>query len=120
KFGIEGDSIAIQNLMLHIPAMAFVRYDGYNLVTLEDTTSSGQKNVTYPVIWPQKPYTYVTDNGFVLYFTLDDNLVLYDPFTDQYIEGTYSDLRHVRDLSPISNENDFREIRNRTITSRIQ
>lgn len=119
KFGIEGNATEVQNLLLHIPVMAFMKYDGYVLITLEDTSDPTNDEIA-PVFWPKKPYTYTTELGYVLYLTLDDKLTLYDPNTNQYIKGSYEELRHVRDLSPIRDFNHFEEVRLSTIAKKLE
>lgn len=117
KFGVEGNSVAVQNLLLHIPVMAFMKYDGYELITIGQGTENED---LVPVFWPKKPYTYVTDKGYVLLLTLDNNLTLYDPNTNQYIEGTYDQIRYVRDLSPIVDQKSFEEIKRRAIIDALE
>lgn len=118
KLGVEGDPRALQDLMLHIPAMAFVRYDGYNIITL--TSSAKSKNDLEPVILPLRPFTYTLPSGNVVHFTLDSNLKLYDPTTNQFLEGTYDELKAARDLSPMTTKEKFEETRKRAIANALE
>lgn len=119
KFGVTGDPYALQDIMLHIPASVMVRYNGFNMITLEQITEGGQQ-VFKPVVWPLKPFTYKLPNGLVLFFRLDDTLTLYDPGTNQYLEGTYETLRVVRDLSPLTSVELFKERRKKVIAESIE
>jgi hypothetical protein len=115
RFGVEGDPIALQNIMMHIPGMVITRYDGFQLITLEDNISTEGGSSFVPKIHPIKPFSYTLPTGVIVYFTLDDNMTLYDPSTNQYLEGTYQTLSVARDLSPMTDYARFSSLRNRTI-----
>lgn len=120
KLGVEGNPNAIQDLMLHVPAMAFVRYDGYNVVTLSHEYNSKGSSELYPTIHPLRPYTYELPTGNIIYFTLDNNMKLYDPSTNQYFEGTYEEVKAVRDLSPLTSVTKFEEARKKAVAKSIE
>lgn len=88
KFGLENNQSAINNLKIHIPALVMFGYNGYTLVTLDDTASySGDKELT-PVSWPERPYYYKLRNGNLLYFTLDDHARVYNTGSNEFYEGS--------------------------------
>lgn len=120
NFGVEGDPYSVQDIMLHIPVIAMVRFDGYQMVTINDiTTSSGVKEYR-PTMGPLKPFTYQLPNGTILFFRLDDTLTLYDRNTNQYLQGTYDKLKVVRDLSPLTSKEKFEEARRTAITKAVE
>jgi hypothetical protein len=120
KFGVEGDPVQLQNVLLHIPAMVMVRYDGYTMITLDDTSNTaGQKSLT-PAVWPIRPYDYTLTNGNILYFTLDDWATVYDKNTNQFIQLEYDQLFASTNLAPITDITMFRELRQKTILNDIQ
>ncbi|GKU78135.1 hypothetical protein L3i20_v225320 [Paenibacillus sp. L3-i20] len=118
KFGIGNNGVERQNLMLHIPALVFLKYDGYVLITLEDAEGKEMK----PIIWPKRPYTYKLSNGNVVYFTLDDHAVVYQKSTNQFVEGKHNEL--VSELGSglirLTDINVFRQIRQNTIAASLE
>lgn len=120
KYGIEGNKGAIENLKLHMPGMVEVQYNGYVMITLDDTASAeGQSNLE-PTFWPMKPYVYALKNGNLLYFTLDDQATIYDVNNNRYLQGDYTSLITQTDLSPLTTIDLFREARQSTIVSLIE
>ncbi|WP_159887527.1 hypothetical protein [Paenibacillus puerhi] len=123
KFGIDNNKVELNNLMLHIPAMVFLRYDGYVIITLEDTADGDLE----PAIWPVRPYTYMLPNGNVMYFTLEDELRMYvtpyyqnvtgSPFA--WVQGTYEELKIYMGTA-VPNKAVFEELRRQTIASHIE
>ena len=120
KFGIEGDSVAVENLMLHIPVMVIIRYDGYNIITIDDTAKVGAQSTFVPSIWPLRPFSYVTNTGIRVYFTLDDIITIYDPSTNQYFKGLYQEISTIRDLSPINSYSEFLTTKKRVIAQTLE
>lgn len=120
KYGIESNPVAIQNLKLHMPAMVMFRYNGYVLVTLEDAANPNGQHELKPVFWPVRPYTYSLQNGNILSFTLDDQAQVYDVRTNQFIEGSYDELRYQTDLSPLNDIHSFRQVRQKTVTDLVE
>ncbi|TVY07322.1 hypothetical protein [Paenibacillus cremeus] len=120
KFGIYGDPVKVQNLMLHIPAMSLIQYDGYVMVTIDDTASPDGNQYLTPVLWPKRPYTYKLPNGNILYFTHDDRATIYDCSSNTFLKGDYDELSLMSDLSPIDSKSMFYEVRQATITSTIE
>lgn len=88
KFGLENNQTEMNNLKMHIPALVMFGYNGYTLVTLDDTASNSGKDELKPVSWPERPYYYKLQNGNLLYFTLDDNARVYDTTSNEFYEGS--------------------------------
>jgi hypothetical protein len=120
KFGIENNPIGIQTLKIHMPAMVLFRYNGYVLVTLDDSASSNGQHEFTPVFWPIRPYTYTLQNGNVIYFTLDDQATVYDKSANTFFQGNYEDLIVQTNLSPLDTLDKFREIRNNSIVQNVE
>lgn len=120
KYGIEGNVTALENLKMHMPGMVIFRYDGYVLITLEDKLNAEQKSTLEPVFWPIRPYTYTLKNGNILTFTLDDEASVYNVNTNQYLQGSFDELRTVTNLEPLENINVFRQVRQLTITKLVE
>jgi hypothetical protein len=120
KLGIEGDDIKIQDLMLHIPAMVVVRYDGYSMVTVDANGSENNHGYLTPTIWPFKPFTYTLENGNVIYFTLDNQATVYDTSTNTFINDSYENLYTKTNLAPLYDLPTFERVKSQTITQQVQ
>ncbi|CAH1207708.1 hypothetical protein PAECIP111893_02761 [Paenibacillus plantiphilus] len=118
KFGVGGNSVERQNLMMHIPAMVFLHYDGYVLVTLEDPSGKELR----PVIWPIRPYTYKLSNGNTVYFTLDEHAVVYNKPANQFVKGKHNELAAQlgAGFGQLSDELVFKQIRQNAIASNLE
>lgn len=120
KFGVEGKKDSMQDILLHIPGAAFIRYDGISLVTLSSKPNVKGNSTFEPTILPQKPFTYNLPSGDVLYFTLDDVVRYYDVNNNQFLEGKYEDIKMAKNLSPLTSKGKFEEQRKRTIAKTLQ
>lgn len=120
KFGLENNAVELSNLKLYIPALVLFGYDGYTLVTLDDTANAGGAQELKPVAWPVRPYSFKLANGNLLYFTLDDQARVYDRGANIFREGSYSELAGETDLRPLLTLEQFREIRQNTITGHVE
>ncbi|MCY9760616.1 hypothetical protein M5X06_00070 [Paenibacillus alvei] len=120
KYGIENNPVAIENLKIHMPAMVLFRYNGYVMVTLEDTANPSGKHEIKPVFWPTRPYVYTLNNGNSIYFTLDDQATVYDKKTNQFHQGDYGELQALTNLAPLTDLTVFREVRQNTITKHVE
>ncbi len=120
KFGVGDNPIERQNLMLHIPAMVFLAYDGYALVTLEDP---GQSELR-PQMGPLRPYAYALPNGNVVHFTLDDRLTIYIKSLNRFVEGKHQDLlaspAYSYALGALTDLARFKEARQSTIARHLE
>ncbi|WP_128896800.1 hypothetical protein [Longirhabdus pacifica] len=120
KLGIETDSIAIQNLKLHMPAMVLVHYDGYVLITNQDLLNVNGTQELSPVFWPKRPFVYELSNGNLLYFKMDDKAEVYDVSQNVFLSGNREELCLITDLSPLLTEEQFHQQRLHTITDAIE
>ncbi len=120
KFGIESNSAAIQNLKVHIPAMVLFHYNGYELVTLEDRLNNGGQTELTPVFWPIRAYNYTLSNGNILYFTLDDQVTIYDRYNNRFLQDSFSDIQAITNTAPLDDLPTFREMRQNTIVSLVE
>lgn len=120
QFQIENDPVAVHNLKLHIPAMVVIGYDGYTLITLDDSANPQGHRLLSPVLWPIRPYVYMLQNHNPIYFTLDDQAKVYDRSSNQFIQANQSELRGRTHLQPLSDVFTFREVRQETITQLIE
>lgn len=115
KYGIENNEIAIQNLKLHIPAIVIYHYNGYFLVTLDDSDSN-LKTIAEPI----RPYWYKLKNGNIIYFKLDDQATVYDRSANVYYQGDYEQLSTITNLDPLTTIEGFREVRQTVITTLVE
>jgi len=115
KYGIENNEVAIQNLKLHIPAIVIYHYNGYFLVTLDDSGSELELSAE-----PIRPYWYKLRNGNILYFTLDDQATVYDLNSNAFYQGNYEQLSNQTNLAPLTTIEGFREVRQTVITTLVE
>lgn len=120
KMGKDGDPYGIQDILMHIPASVIIKYDGYELVTIDDKLTTAGNHYFSPSIGPLKPYTHTLPNGLILFFNLDSTLTLYDRNTNQYLQGTYETLKTIRDLSPLTSQEKFDAAKKNAIAKAIQ
>ncbi|MRN53045.1 hypothetical protein [Paenibacillus monticola] len=120
KFGLENNQNEMNNLKLHMPALVLFGYNGYTLITLDDTASTTGSKELKPASWPERPYYYKLQNGNLLYFTLDDNARVYDTGSNEFYEGEYAALAAETSLSPLTSIELFHEVRQSTITSLVE
>lgn len=118
KFDIGNNVAERQNLMLHMPALVMLQYDGYVLVTIEETAGKDMK----PVIWPIRSYSYKLANGNIVYFTLDDRATVYVRTSNKFVEGSHRDLvtQLGSGMAGVTDIQKFREIRQNTIASHVE
>ncbi|RUT39530.1 hypothetical protein EJP82_25970 [Paenibacillus anaericanus] len=123
KFGIESNPVAIQNLKVHIPALVLFQYNGYVLITLEDQLNSSGQMELKPVFWPIRAYNYTLKNGSILYFTLDDQVTIYDKDYNRFLQGSFSEIQANNGTAftaPLNDLQMFREMRQNTITTLVE
>jgi hypothetical protein len=120
KFGLENNQSELSNLKLHIPALVLFGYNGYTLITLDDSGNNRGTQELKPISWPIRPYSYKLANGNLLYYTLDDQARVYDRYSNVFYEGYYSELTTETDLRPLQSLDQFRDVRQSTITALVE
>lgn len=118
KLGIGNNEIELQNVMIHMPALVFLQYDGYVMITMEVSAGGSMK----PVIWPIRPYSYKLSNGNIVYFTLDDHAVVYVKTTNRFVKGKHKELVDQLGMGMVglTDEQQFQQIRQSTIADHLE
>lgn len=115
SFGIQDDPIKQQQIKQYIPAVIITAYDGYyvNYNTIIDNQ--------YANVWDyKKSFAYYDEeNELILNFTLDDYLYIYDCSTGIWIEGYRDILNNSLNLSYLSDDSKFDDLRKQVIVNAI-
>jgi hypothetical protein len=119
NFNVLGNETDQNNLMLYIPVMILVDYDGYWVCSIEEfINSEGSKEEK--MIWkPKKPYGYES-NGFVYLFTLDRQVKVLDISANKFYEGTQQELKGIVPEDIIVQDELFDAVRKRTVMEAIK
>lgn len=119
NFHVLGNEADQDRLMLYIPVMVLVDYDGYWVCSMEEYTNS-EGNKEEKMVWkPKKPYGYES-NGYVYLFTLDRQVKVLDISANRFYEGTQQDLKGDVPEEIILKDDLFEEVRKRTIMEAIK
>lgn len=119
NFNVLGNKLAQDNLMLYVPVIVLVDYDGYWVYSAESYLNS-EGNMEEKMVWkPKKAYTHVS-NGYTYVFTLDSHVKVLENATNIFYEGTRQDLKDVLAEDLILDEELFEAVRTRTIIEAIK
>ncbi len=119
NFNVLGNETEQNKLMLYIPVMVLVDYDGYWVCSMEDyTNSEGSKEGK--MVWkPKKPYAYES-NGYVYLFTLNRQVKVLDMSNNRFYEGTQQELKGEVTEEIILQDDLFDAVRKRTVMEAIK
>lgn len=119
NFGVLGNEADQNNLMLYIPVMVLVDYDGYWVCSIEEFTND-EGNKEEKMVWkPKKPYSYERD-GYLYLFTLDNQVKVLDLSTNQFHDGTQQELKGIVSEDIILQDELFDAVRKRTVMEAIK
>lgn len=120
NMGIENDELAKQGLMLYIPAVVVIDYDGYYVYAVDSYTDQ-VGNVISEHRWrPKKPYVYIDRDGNSMAFTLDHFVTVHETSTDQWVSGLREDLASEVSIPLLQDRDTFEEVRRQSIVHSIE
>ncbi len=119
NFNVMGNEAEQNRLMLYVPVMVLVDYDGYWVCSMEEyINNEGSKEEK--MVWkPKKPYSYES-KGYVYLFTLDNQVKVLDTSANRFYEGTQQDLKGDVHEEIILQDELFEAVRKRTIMEAVK
>lgn len=119
NFDIEDDPIARQAMMMYIPAVLVIDYDGYYIYAIHESVKDGI--ILSQHRWePKKPFLYRDDAGHSIAFTLDDYVTTINTFTGEEIQGRYEDVATLAPYPIFQDNEQFEMVRRSSIVRRIE
>lgn len=100
NLGCTSDSVKQEAIKNYIPVVLLVDKDGY-YIYYSATSKDAYGTAIIGKNWSDKlPFTYTEENGGrVINFTLNDNVTIYDPNTNEVFNGDYHDLAKLNTFS---------------------
>ncbi|RCX23538.1 hypothetical protein DFP94_1011137 [Fontibacillus phaseoli] len=120
NFGIIDDPLALKALMLYIPAVVVIDYDGYFIYAMEESTGEDGDHVEEHRWRPKKPFIYRDSDGNSLAFTLDQQITVIDPVTGERVSGLRNTLASSLSIPLLRNADTFEQVRRTTIVHSIE
>lgn len=119
NFNVLGNKVGQENLMLYVPVLVLLDYDGFWVCSTEEYINSAG-NIEEKMVWkPKKPYSHES-NGYTYIFTLDSHVKVLDNATNTFYEGTRQDLTEFLSEDLIQQEELFEAVRKRTVMEAIK
>lgn len=118
NFGIMGNPSLESKLKGYVPVILVTDEDGFYLFYF-DTYKSGEETIITQRWSEKQPYAYEISN-YIINFTLDTYLTVYDKNTHQLYEGEYKDLEDMFHNTLLAEEETFHIVRRNTIISAIE
>ncbi|WP_066497536.1 hypothetical protein [Abyssisolibacter fermentans] len=116
---VIGNEIAQRKITGYIPVIAVVDYDGFYILSNDEYADKDGYKIISPM-WKEKmPYSKVYEN-YVISFTLNENVKIYDILTGEYYSDSYKDLKSTISSEIIQNDSLFEEVRRRTIIEALK
>ncbi|MNZ84785.1 hypothetical protein D3C78_1035540 [compost metagenome] len=121
-FGIEDDPLAKKVMMMYIPAVVVIDYDGYYVYALTETTSVDGSIIGEHRWLPKKSYLYKDTLGNSMSFTLDHFVSIIHSFSGLEFRGIIEDVpSSFKGTVPLLDDlSKFEEIRRITIVHSIE
>ena len=118
NFGAMGNPSLEKTLKGYVPVILVTDKDGFYLFYFDSYQSGKETYLTQR--WSEKqPYAYEISN-YIINFTLDTYLTVYDKNTHQLYEGEYKDLEGLFQDTFLAEEETFHIVRRNTIISSIE
>lgn len=113
------DKIGEDVIAQYIPLFGILEYDG---VSINKFTSYKRDGMTYNKrIWmPKIPFTYTDASGNIFRFTLDDYIIVYDQYNQEWFEGQLEDVKKEANILLLNDKEKLENIRKRTIVETLQ
>jgi hypothetical protein len=119
NFKILDNDSAKNKLMVYIPVVIVVDYDGYWVWSIEEY-ANGDGEKEQQMVWkPKKPYTYES-NDFVYTFTLDSYVKVLDLASNEFYEGYRQDLETILPGVIIQQDEVFEAVRKKAIIEALK
>lgn len=120
NFGVADDPVAQQALLVYIPAIVVIDYDGYFIYAVEDTaTGDGSPEAGHR--WrPKKPFVYADAQGNSVSFTLDRYVTAFDAGLNQWVDGLQNELKTEVSIPLLQNDDQFEAVRRSAIVRSIE
>lgn len=119
NLGIEDDPIARKMMMMYIPAVLVIDYDGYYIYALHESVKDNL--VVSEHRWePKRSFLYRDNAGHSVAFTLDSYVTMINTFTGEEIQGTYEDVVLAADVPLFEDHEEFEMVRHSSIVRRIE
>lgn len=93
SFGVYGDETGMMRVKGCVPVIVFLEYDGYIVYALNQYQGSEGYSIMNYCWYPKKPYYGAAESGrYLVAYTLDDTVVIYNTYDGQEMEGQFSDF----------------------------
>lgn len=120
NMGINNDNLAKQGLMLYIPAIVVIDYDGFYVYSV-DSYADQDGNIISEHRWrPKMPYVYLDRDGSSMAFTLDQYVTVYEASTGRWVSGLREDLASEVSIPLLQDPDTFEEFRRHNIVHSIE
>lgn len=120
NFGATDDPLAQKMLMVYIPAIVVIDYDGYFIYAVEESTANDGSVISEHRFHPKKPYVYTDDWGNSLAFTLDNYVIAYDAMSKEWVNGLQEELRSEVSIPLLQDPEKFQQVRRSVIVRSIE
>ncbi|WP_410768613.1 hypothetical protein [Fontibacillus sp. BL9] len=120
NFGLIDDPIALKALMLYIPAVVVIDYDGYYIYALEELTGEDGNLIAEHRWRPKKPFIYRDSEGNSLAFTLDQQITSINPVTGEAVSGLRDTLASSLPIPLLQSADTFEQVRRSVIVHSIE
>ncbi|WP_313133388.1 hypothetical protein [Anaerocolumna sp.] len=118
NFGIMGNPSLEKKLKEYVPVILVTDEDGFYLY-YSDTYDTGEENIITQYWSEKQPYVYEISN-YIINFTLNTFLTVYDKNTCEIYEGEYKDLQDMFQNTLLAEEETFHMVRRNAIISAIE
>ncbi|MBS5914971.1 MAG: hypothetical protein E7L01_13535 [Paenibacillus macerans] len=119
-FGVTDDPLAQQALLVYIPAIVVIDYDGYSIyAAAESADADGSPEMTHR--WSlKKPYAYADAFGNYVSFTLDRHITAHDSGLDEWEDGLQTELKSELTIPLLQDDERFDQVRRTAIVHSIE
>ncbi|GGH22694.1 hypothetical protein [Paenibacillus segetis] len=120
NFGVDDDPLAQKMLMVYIPAIVVIDYDGYSIYAVEESIATDGSIIAEQRFHPKKPYTYADEWGNSVAFTMDNYLIAYDALRNEWVNGLQEELRSELSIPLLQDSEKFQQVRRSVIVRSIE
>lgn len=120
NLGIPDDFLSQQALLVYIPAIVVMDYDGYYVYSADEYKGEdGSEQISHR--WrPKKPYVYLDQQGNSVSFTMDQYVTAYDHSRNRWISGLKNEIKSDASIPLLHNDQQFDEVRRSVIVRSIE
>ncbi|MGG6311061.1 hypothetical protein [Paenibacillus macerans] len=120
NFGVADDPVGQQALMVYIPAIVVIDYNGYFIYSVEETASPGGSTEARHRWRSKKPFVYADSFGNSLGFTLDRYITAYDVASDRWVSGLQNEIKSQVSIPLLQDHEQFEAVRRSVIVRSIE